>query len=83
VGVHLRRRDFLNAHGKSVPSLDKAINQIYKFLDKLNLKTVFLATDAPQKGTNRYLPIPYNIQYLIRVHIVQLSLRRKSFLLTP
>ena len=46
LAVHLRRKDYLYAHGKEVPSIENAAKQIKKYLDKYDLKKVFVATDA-------------------------------------
>lgn len=50
LAVHLRRRDFVWSRRKEVPSLEGAAKQIKILLDKFELKTVFIATDAPEKG---------------------------------
>lgn len=51
ISVHLRRRDFLHARSAQIPSLPNAVNQIKKELDKLDLNTLFVSTDAPGHGT--------------------------------
>jgi peptide-O-fucosyltransferase len=48
LGVHLRRRDFLRARSDQIPSIRHAARQITKLMNKQNLKTIFLATDADQ-----------------------------------
>jgi GDP-fucose protein O-fucosyltransferase len=48
IAVHFRRRDYLYARGDKIPSLQWAAEQIRKKLDEFKLKTVFVATDAPQ-----------------------------------
>ncbi|XP_052770117.1 GDP-fucose protein O-fucosyltransferase 2-like [Mya arenaria] len=45
--LHLRRKDYLYAHKKEVPSLENAAKQIAKYLKKYKLKKLFLSTDAP------------------------------------
>jgi hypothetical protein len=50
VAVHLRRRDFLYSHKKTVPSLDGAAEQIESALLRYNMDTAFVATDAPPAG---------------------------------
>lgn len=47
VAVHLRRKDYLYAHGKQVPSLENAAKQIIKYLDKYKIKKLYVASDAP------------------------------------
>lgn len=47
IAVHLRRRDFLYSHKEDIPSLAGAAQQIEKVLVKLDLRKVFVATDAP------------------------------------
>lgn len=49
--VHLRRRDFIRGRHKEVPSIKGAAAQIKVALEKENLKTVFIATDATKSGT--------------------------------
>ena len=48
LAVHLRRKDYLRAHSKEVPSLKKAANQVKKYLKKYKVKKVYVATDAPE-----------------------------------
>lgn len=49
--AHLRRRDFLYGHPSDVPSIKEAARQIIEKLSLLNeVKTVYVATDAPQIG---------------------------------
>lgn len=50
IGVHLRRKDYVRAHAKQVPSLKYAAEQIEKILQTYKLKKVFIATDAPTDG---------------------------------
>ncbi len=54
VAVHLRRRDFLYGHSERVPSLLGAANQTRDILKKYDLKTVFVATDAPLSEYNSF-----------------------------
>jgi hypothetical protein len=48
--VHLRRKDFLWGRPKQVPSIAGAAKQIRTHLEQLDLKNVFVATDASVKG---------------------------------
>ena len=50
LAVHLRRRDFVSGRSRSVPSLEAAARAIAAALESLGLDTVYLATDAPDKG---------------------------------
>lgn len=59
VAVHLRRKDFVFASGKEVPSLKMAAEQIKHLLKKENLTSAFIATDAPHEEfaeLQRFLP---------------------------
>ncbi|XP_049952870.1 GDP-fucose protein O-fucosyltransferase 2 [Schistocerca serialis cubense] len=47
--VHLRRKDFVWARAKDVPSIKGAAQQISELLKNLELDTVFIATDAPKE----------------------------------
>jgi peptide-O-fucosyltransferase len=51
LAVHWRRKDFIRAHGKDLPSINGTAQQITRELHRLNLNTVFVATDAPTAGT--------------------------------
>lgn len=58
IAVHLRRADFARVREKDVPSLKYAAKQIKKFSKKLELKNIFIATDAPleeYKELKKYL----------------------------
>lgn len=57
LAVHIRRKDFLYGHKNSVPTLDGAAMQIDRACERLGLETVFVATDAPEKGTNPGVPL--------------------------
>lgn len=49
--AHLRRRDFLYGHPSDVPSIKETARQIIEKLSLLNdVKTVYVATDAPEIG---------------------------------
>ncbi|KAK3912786.1 GDP-fucose protein O-fucosyltransferase 2 [Frankliniella fusca] len=48
LAVHLRRKDFLWGRAKQVPDLQFAADQIEKIIKKLQLETIFIATDAPK-----------------------------------
>ena len=50
IAVHLRRRDYLVAHGDVVPSLEGVARQVNRLRSLLNIRHVFLATDAPRSG---------------------------------
>lgn len=52
LSVHLRRRDFLVGRSESVPTIKIAALQIKKKLKKLDLATVFVATDATDQEFN-------------------------------
>ncbi|KAK3596005.1 hypothetical protein CHS0354_032523 [Potamilus streckersoni] len=49
LAVHLRRKDYLHAHSKQVPTLKNAAKQIKKFLIPYDVQRVFVATDAPDE----------------------------------
>ena len=46
LGVHLRRQDYVQARPKHVPSLEHAARQICHHSARLNLSTIFIASDA-------------------------------------
>lgn len=46
LAVHLRRGDFLVARPNSVPTIPFVAKTLRRLLEKLNLKTIFLSTDA-------------------------------------
>ncbi|CAL1276051.1 unnamed protein product [Larinioides sclopetarius] len=48
VSVHLRRRDFVQARPNDVPSILFASKQILEQMKRLNLKLLYVATDATQ-----------------------------------
>ena len=48
IGIHLRRRDYVRARPKYVPSLEHAARQICYHLSRLNLSLAFIATDAEE-----------------------------------
>ena len=50
MAVHWRRKDFVRSHAKEIPSIEGAAKQIETALDRLQLTTVFIATDAPDDG---------------------------------
>lgn len=58
IGVHWRRKDFVRAHVKDLPSIEGAAKQLATLADKLGLTTIFLATDAPEAGKAANLPSP-------------------------
>ncbi|XP_047103138.1 GDP-fucose protein O-fucosyltransferase 2-like isoform X2 [Schistocerca piceifrons] len=58
--VHLRRKDFVWARAKDVPSIKGAAQQISELLKNLELDTVFIATDAPKEGISVQI-----VEYLI------------------
>lgn len=49
LSVHLRRRDFLVGRAETIPTIMFAALQIKKKLKQLDLKTVFVATDATEQ----------------------------------
>ena len=55
IAVHLRRRDYLVAHGDVVPSLVGAALQVNRLKSLLNISHVFLATDAPRSGDHEWV----------------------------
>ncbi|XP_074107565.1 O-fucosyltransferase 2 isoform X2 [Cotesia typhae] len=71
LAIHLRRGDFLKIRSDTVPTIKDAANQVIKELEKLELKIVFVATDAEDSeyielkkhltGYNvyKYLPTEY------------------------
>lgn len=48
LAVHLRRKDFLWGRSKEVPDLQFAAKQLEERMEKLQLKTIFIASDAPK-----------------------------------
>ena len=46
------RRDYIHAHPDVVPSLVGLANQINHLKSEVGLEKVFLASDAPEKGTH-------------------------------
>ena len=48
LAVHLRRKDFLWGRSKEVPDLQFAADQLEALMDENELKTIFVATDAPK-----------------------------------
>lgn len=52
LSVHLRRRDFLVGHSSTVPTIKSAAFQLKNKLHELQLKFLFVATDATQKEFN-------------------------------
>ncbi|XP_050489375.1 GDP-fucose protein O-fucosyltransferase 2 isoform X3 [Bombus huntii] len=49
LSVHLRRRDFLIGRPSTVPTIQSAASQLKNKLDELQLKSLFVATDATQE----------------------------------
>ncbi|CAB3403492.1 unnamed protein product [Caenorhabditis bovis] len=49
IGVHWRRRDFVNARSNELPSIKGTAKLINSLSKKLELSKVYLATDAPQR----------------------------------
>ncbi|XP_040563245.1 GDP-fucose protein O-fucosyltransferase 2 [Lepeophtheirus salmonis] len=49
LSAHLRRKDFLTSRNDKLPSLKGAAEQLRKKLLELNLKKVFIASDAPDE----------------------------------
>ncbi|VDP04085.1 unnamed protein product [Soboliphyme baturini] len=50
IAVHWRRQDYLMAHGDELPSIEGTAATLSSLAERLNLKTIFLATDASDKG---------------------------------
>ncbi|MFH4982918.1 hypothetical protein AB6A40_009627 [Gnathostoma spinigerum] len=44
--VHWRRRDFIRAHPKEIPSIEGTARQLNRILEENNLTTIFLSSDA-------------------------------------
>ncbi|KAH9498427.1 GDP-fucose protein O-fucosyltransferase 2 [Bulinus truncatus] len=58
LAVHLRRADFAKVREKDVPSIKHAAKQLNNLCKKLNLKKIFIATDATSEefdSLKRYL----------------------------
>lgn len=50
LSVHVRRQDFVRGRPQQLPSLKETAIQINQHLEKLQLSTVFIATDASIEG---------------------------------
>lgn len=48
LAIHLRRRDYVKARPKQVPSLEHAARQLCHHAGRLHLSQVFIATDADE-----------------------------------
>lgn len=46
LAVHLRRKDFIRARPKELPSIEGAVDQIKEYMMKANVDKVFIATDG-------------------------------------
>lgn len=66
VAVHLRRRDFIQARPKDVPSVAFAAQQILKHMKRLNIATLYVATDALQQGKFLYTFIKYKLISILK-----------------
>ncbi|XP_033732365.1 GDP-fucose protein O-fucosyltransferase 2-like isoform X1 [Pecten maximus] len=49
LAIHLRRKDYLYAHGGEIPSIQLVPKKVKSILKKHKLKKVFIATDAPNE----------------------------------
>lgn len=51
VGIHLRRRDFIDSRRNDIPSITKAAEQIHRFItnNAPKIRKVFIATDTDSK----------------------------------
>ena len=47
LGVHLRRKDFVNSRSRDIPSLEGAAEQLQARMKQMNLKKLFVASDMP------------------------------------
>lgn len=63
--IHLRRKDYLYAHSKEVPSLENAAKQAAKFMDKYKLKKLFLATDAKTDEADQFKDLMKELGYKV------------------
>lgn len=61
VAVHFRRQDFVQARPNDVPSIAFAAQQILKHMERLNIATLYVATDALQQGKFLYIFIKYKV----------------------
>lgn len=85
--AHLRRRDFLYGHPSDVPSIKETAKQIIEKLSLLNeIKTIYVATDAPDIGNqfvfNIYL-VKFVFTYLIIIIVCILEFEELSIHLKP
>lgn len=82
MAVHLRRGDFINR--KTSVSIKHASLQVKNILTKLDIDTVYLATDGTQKGITYLI---YNIPPLILgleiLNMLSLRNRRIQVTLDP
>ncbi|XP_069121907.1 GDP-fucose protein O-fucosyltransferase 2-like isoform X2 [Argopecten irradians] len=49
LAIHLRRKDYLYAHGNEIPSIQHVPGKVKPILKKHKLKKIFVATDAPDE----------------------------------
>lgn len=68
--VHWRRKDFIRAHGKELPSIKGTADQLKKLLHVHNLSVIFVATDAPQNGMFVYPSFGFKIIPKFRIYIL-------------
>ncbi|XP_054707109.1 GDP-fucose protein O-fucosyltransferase 2-like [Uloborus diversus] len=71
VAVHLRRRDFVSARPKEVPSMKWASEQILKYLKMYKLQKVFVASDASESEfleLKSYIPDAIQFVPTLNVH---------------
>ncbi|CAF4115797.1 unnamed protein product [Adineta steineri] len=61
LGIHLRRRDYVQARPGHIPSLEHAAKQLCYHLNRLNLSLVFIATDADENEIDELRQYAYNI----------------------
>jgi peptide-O-fucosyltransferase len=54
LAIHLRRRDYVTARAAHVPSLEHAARQACRFLDRLNLSRLFIASDADDNELEQF-----------------------------
>ena len=73
MAVHLRRKDYLYAHKREVPTLDFAAHQILQYLKKYKLKKLFVATDAPKEEFDEFKEEFKNLKYSVDIYRYQPS----------
>ncbi|CAF1159054.1 unnamed protein product [Didymodactylos carnosus] len=67
ISVHLRRRDYVQARSKQIPSLASAAKQLCVLLDKYQLDQIYLSTDADENEIQEFKTYVSNINSTYRV----------------